>query len=100
MQSEPDAEPRSAAVGPRPLLRWAHRRRQWAADLPSATAQLLGYLGRPVTPMPARMLAREVDGTDFRLSRNGDGAVPAAAHSLRQCRGSDGATVQAVCYLG
>ena len=32
------------------------------------------------------MLARLVDGTDFRLSRNEDGTVPVAAHSLRECR--------------
>ena len=32
------------------------------------------------------MLAWEVDVPDSRLSRNGDGAVPAAAHSLREHR--------------
>ena len=42
--------------------------------------------GFPVTPMLARMLAREVDGTDFRLSRNGDAADPVAVHSMRECR--------------
>ena len=50
--------------------------------------RLYAYLGLPVTPMLARMLAREVDGTDFRLSRNGDGADPVAAHSMRECRGA------------
>ena len=32
------------------------------------------------------MFAREVDWTDFRLSRSGGGTVPMAAHSLRECR--------------
>jgi hypothetical protein len=44
----------------------------------------LPILGYPVTPVLAHMLARAVDGTDFRPSRNGDGAVPAGAHSLRE----------------
>jgi hypothetical protein len=34
------------------------------------------------------VLAREVDGTDFRPSRNGDETEPVAAHSLRGCRGA------------
>ena len=38
--------------------------------------------------MHARMLAWEVDVPDSRLSRNGDGAVPAVAHSLSECRGA------------
>jgi hypothetical protein len=37
------------------------------------------------------------DGTDFRLSRNGDGAVPVAAHSLREWRE---AMVRWFAYLG
>jgi hypothetical protein len=45
-------------------------------------------LGYPVIPMLAHMLARAVDAVDFRQSRNGDGTVPAAAHSLRACRGA------------
>ena len=49
------------------------RWRDGAGSLP-----ILGF-----NPMHARMLAREVYVPDFRLSRNGDGAVPAAAHSLR-----------------
>ena len=44
------------------------------------------YLGYPVAPRLARVLAREGDGTDFRPSRNGDETVPVAAHSLRACR--------------
>ena len=32
------------------------------------------------------MFVQEVDGTDFRLSRNGDAADPVAAHSMRECR--------------
>ena len=47
--------------------------------------RLNAYLGFPVTPRLARMLARGVDGTDFRLSRNGDAADPVAAHSMREC---------------
>jgi hypothetical protein len=38
--------------------------------------------------MLAHMLAPAVDATDFRPSRNGDGTVPAGAHSLRACRGA------------
>ena len=45
-------------------------------------------LGYPVIPMLAHMLARAVEAVDFRPSRNGDGTVPAAAHSLRACRGA------------
>jgi hypothetical protein len=48
----------------------------------------LPTLGIRVTPMPAHMLARAVDGTDFRPSRNGDGAALAGAHSLRESRGA------------
>ena len=50
--------------------------------------RLNASLGFPVTPRLARMLAREVDGTDFRPSRSGDGADPVAAHSMRACRGA------------
>jgi hypothetical protein len=39
-------------------------------------------------PMHARMLARVVYVPDFRLSRNGDGTVPAAAQSLREHGGA------------
>jgi hypothetical protein len=39
-------------------------------------------LGYRVIPMHAPMLAWAVDAADFRPSRNGDGTVPAAAHSL------------------
>ena len=31
------------------------------------------------------MLTRAYDGTDFQPSRNGDGAMPAGAHSMRAC---------------
>ena len=48
----------------------------------------LPILGFPVTKMLAHTLARVVDAADFRPSRNGDGTVPAAAHSLRACRGT------------
>jgi hypothetical protein len=47
---------------------------------------VFAYLGYPVIPRLARMLARGVDGTDFRPSRSGGGTVPVAAHSLRACR--------------
>jgi len=45
----------------------------------------LPILGYPVTKMLAHTLAWAGDAADFRLSRNGDGTVPAAAHSLRAC---------------
>ena len=48
----------------------------------------LPILGYPVTRMLEHMLARAVDAVDFRPSRNGDETVPAAAHSLRACRGA------------
>jgi hypothetical protein len=48
--------------------------------------RLFAYLGLPVIPMLAHMLAWLVEVTDFRPSRNGGGTVPAAAYSLRQCR--------------
>ena len=46
------------------------------------------------------MLAREGDGTDFRPSRNGDGTVPVAAHSLRACRGAMTRRGRLYAYLG
>ena len=51
---------------------------------------LFADLGYPVTEMLAHimMLARAVEAADFRPSRNGDGTVPAGAHSLRACRGA------------
>ena len=39
----------------------------------------------PVTLMLASMFSWAVDGTDFQPSRNGDGAMPAGAHSMREC---------------
>jgi hypothetical protein len=48
----------------------------------------LPNLGYPVTKMLAHMLARAVEAADFRPSRNGDGTVPAGAHSLRAYRGA------------
>jgi hypothetical protein len=54
------------------------RRRDGAGSLPD--------LGYPVTPMLAHMLARVVDGTDFRASRSGGGSEPAAGrHSRQEC---------------
>ena len=55
---------------------------------PCGHAGRLPILGYPVTKMLAHMLARAVGGPDFRPSRNGDGTVPAGAHSLRACRGA------------
>ena len=62
--------------------------------------RLHAYLGYPVAPRLARMLAREGDGTDFRPSRNGDGTVPVAAHSLRACRGAMTRRGRLYAYLG
>ena len=59
--------------------RVAERWRDGAGSL----SALLGY---PVTTMLGHMLVWAVGAADFRLSRNGDGTVPAAAHSLRACR--------------
>ena len=59
--------------------------------------RLNAYLGFPVTPMLARMFAREVVGTDFRLSRNGDGGRPRGGAQYARVSGSDGATAQAEC---
>jgi hypothetical protein len=55
----------------------------------------------PVTKMLGHTLARVVDAADFRLSRNGNGIVPAAAHGSRSATQtaraweSDGATARA-----
>ena len=62
--------------------------------------RLNAYLGFPVAPRLARMLAREVVGTDFRVSRNGDGAHSVAAHSLRACRGAMVRRRRLYAYLG
>ncbi len=53
-----------------------------------ATARRRGRfadLRYPATPTFAHMFTRAVDGTDFQPSRNGDGAAPAGAHSMREC---------------
>ncbi len=50
--------------------------------------RLFANLGYPVIPRLACMLARGVDGTDFRPSRSGDGTEPVASHSLPGCRGA------------
>ena len=47
-------------------------------------------------PMLAHMLARGGSARPvFRPPRSGGGSVPVAAHSLRECRGGDGATGRA-----
>ena len=63
----------------------AQSKRVWESD--GATAQTVQFadLGSPVTRMLAHMLARAVDGTDFRASRSGGGSEAAAAHSRREC---------------
>jgi hypothetical protein len=60
-----------------------HVRERWRYG--AGSLLILGY---PATPMYAHMLARAVDAADFRPSRNGDGTVPAGAHSLRACQGA------------
>ena len=62
--------------------------------------RLNASLGFLVTPMLARMLARGVDGTDFRLSRHGDGADHVAAHSMPECRGAMVRRRRLSAYLG
>ncbi len=52
-------------------------------------AGLLLSLGiRSYRCLHVSMLAQAFDAADFRLSRNSDGTVPAAAHSLRACGGA------------
>ena len=62
--------------------------------------RLNAHLGYPVIPRLACMFARVVDGTDFRLSRHGDGADPVAAHSMRECRGAMVRRRRLNAYLG
>ena len=62
--------------------------------------RLCAYIGYPVAPRLKRMFAREVDGTDFRLSRHGDGADPVAAHSMPECRGAMVRRRRLSAYLG
>ena len=50
------------------------------------SASSLAIKGYPATRMLAHKLARVVDPADFRLSRNGNGAEAAGAHSLRAGR--------------
>ncbi len=60
-------------VGERVAERW----RDGAGSLPT--------LGYPVTKMLAHMSAWAVGAAAFRLSRNGDRAEAAGAHSLQAC---------------
>ena len=62
--------------------------------------RLFAYLGYPVIPRLACMLARGVDGTDSRPSRSGDGAEPVASHSLPGCRGAMVRRRRLSAYLG
>ena len=64
----------------------AHSRRECGRAMARRRRQRsLPTFGSPVTRMLAHMLARAVDGTDFRASRSGGGSKPAAAHSLNGC---------------
>ena len=65
-----------------------------------AMARRGGPLPYLVYPVLARMLACKVDYTEIRLSRNDDGAVPVAAHSLRECRGAIVRRRMLFAYLG
>jgi len=47
---------------------------------------LFAEVGVPLTPMFAHILARAVDGTDFRPSINGGATMPVAAHRMGECR--------------
>ena len=58
------------------------------------------YIGYPVMPMLAHKLARAVDETDFRPSRNGDGAEPAGACSLRGCESAMARRHGQFAYIG
>ena len=63
----------------------AHGLRECRAAIVRRRKQF-AYLGYPFTTLLAHTSARVVDVADFRLSRNGDGALPAATHSWRACR--------------
>ena len=58
------------------------------------------YIGYPVMPMLAHKLARAVNETDFRPSRNGDGAEPAGACSLRGCESAMARRHGQFAYIG
>jgi hypothetical protein len=62
--------------------------------------RLYANLGYPATPRLACMLARGVDGTDFRPSRSCDGTEPVASHSLPACRGAMVRRHRLFAYLG
>ena len=62
----------------------AHSARVWESDGATARA-VCRTLGIRSHRCLACMLARVIDGTDFRASRSGGGSEPAAAHSLREC---------------
>ena len=74
----------------------AQSARVWEGDGATARAVCRPWV-LPVTPMLAHMLARAVDGTDFRPSRNGDGGCARWRAQPARVSGSDGATAQAVC---
>ena len=73
----------------------AQSARVWEGDGATARAVCRPWV-LPVTPMLAHMLARAVDGTDFRPSRNGDGGCARWRAQPARVSGSDGATAQAV----
>ena len=62
----------------------AHVQRECGRAMPRPRRHFAD-LRYPVTPTLAHKLEWTHDGTDFRPSRNGDGAAPACAHVQREC---------------
>ena len=62
----------------------AHVQRECGRAMPRPRRHFAD-LRYPVTPTLAHKLEWTHDGTDFRPSRNGDGAAPACAHIQREC---------------
>jgi hypothetical protein len=84
------------------------KRRRELSRLPRTVCESVGERWRdgagslpdlryPVTPMLAHMLARAVDGTDFRASRSGGGSERGCRAQPARVWESDGATARAVC---
>ncbi len=70
--------------GTMPAQSGAHSLRECVKAMAPRRGQLTD-LRNPATPTLAPMLMRADDGTDFGPLRNGEGALPAGAHSLREC---------------
>ena len=77
----------------------AHGLRECRAAIVRRRKQF-AYLGYPFTTLLAHTSARVVDVADFRLSRNGYGAVAAGSHSLRACREAMARRRRLNAYLG